>query len=90
MQYDNEQTNNENKDNSTLKAIAIGLGLGALNITCTAGAIVSGLSTAAVIVEIKNNSTYNNHFIASEEEVYDIYGPAPAFSENADDVTGFN
>ena len=50
MKNNKENINNkESKELSTLKAIALGAGLGALNIACTAGGILTGAATTVCI-----------------------------------------
>ena len=53
MKNSNENINKDNKESkelSTLKAIALGAGLGALNIACTAGGLLTGATTAACVL----------------------------------------
>ena len=99
----NKDNNIENKELSTLKALALGTGLGALNIASTAGGIITGTavvlgltlpSVAPLLLDPLVDVTESiigvqlDDFTPWEEQVYCAYGPAYE-PEHAEDVIGF-
>ena len=100
----NKDNNIENKELSTLKALALGTGLGALNIASTAGGILTGTAVALgltlpsvapllldPLVDVTESiiGVQLDDFTPWEEQVYCAYGPAPG-PEYTGPVTGFN
>lgn len=94
-----------NKELSTLKALTLGLGLGALSASCSAGGIlgVSSLlmpyTTEVLLTDITNEiediiGINLDEFTPWEERVVCVYGPAPGptigDSFGDEGVTGFN